>query len=349
MLQPCTSLWGKAEIRDELPRIEVFEDVVYLPYKHRGAWGLFDADRKVIEPSVDRCRDGETPNQKTEWPAEIGAVDDTAPADEYLYLGCMNLHYGHFIINTLARYWSLPVDRPPGLPLLCHGPGRTADWRRFKPVARVLSNLGLQVEELSTFDRPMRIRRVVVPHTSLREQAYAHRIFGKLCRRIGSPLLADHVPQIDARPIYLSKLKMKSGVGRFLQEDVFTDTFAKAGFDIVFPEELTFKEQLRLFASRPVVAGTMTSAFHTSIFSRPGCRIVGLSPIPQVNSNFALIDKLNGNKASYFYAPGTTYSNGGGFLTSASVSDGRGAADALVTLARRSPPCVEMPDTQSPD
>ncbi len=66
-----------------------------------------------------------------------------------------------------------------------------------------------------------------------------------------------------------------------------------------------FSEQVRLFATRRVVLGSVGSALHTAIFAPPGRRVIGLSHAPRINPTFRLVDVLAGNRVAYLHQPGT--------------------------------------------
>jgi len=60
-------------------------------------------------------------------------------------------------------------------------------------------------------------------------------------------------------------------------------------------------EGIGLFAGRPIVAGTVASAFYVSLFCRRPAPMLMLSPSPIVNPTFPMLDAAAGQEARYFY------------------------------------------------
>jgi capsular polysaccharide biosynthesis protein len=180
-----------------------------------------------------------------------------------------------------------------------------------------------------SFDRPVRIARLVVPHTSLRQNVFGHRAFADLCRRIGARLLPEP-PPVEMRPAYLSKTGLPGGLRRIVNEAGIEALLAAEGVEIVHPERLSFAQQLALFAGRRTVLGTAGSAFHTALFVQPAGRAVVLSPRPSINSNYVLFDRLGGADTGYWFAEGTELVEDDRFLRGFHVPDPQAVGRALV-------------------
>lgn len=321
----CTSLWGTSDWIEADPSIRHLREATYLPYSSEGAWGLFAHGARVSEYGRD--------------PAPGEAPPDLAEAAEdgpFLYTGPIATHYGHFLVYTLPRLWPLASwsnsrQGPPRL--LCHPPGPRRSWLGLDYVAAILGRLGRGPEDIVAFDRPVRLRDVVVPEPSLVEQTSMHALFARLCREIGRPFWEEAEVDREARPLYLSKTKLRAGVARIANEQAIVDELEDRGVEIVHPETLAFAEQIRLLSSRRIVMGSAGSAFHTVAFAAPGRRLVGLNWQPALNANFALLDRVNGASARYYCPHGARYGEAKGWELSWSVADPRGVAAALLQRA----------------
>jgi Domain of unknown function (DUF4422) len=105
-----------------------------------------------------------------------------------------------------------------------HGPANPDHWFGRPFIKAIFNALGLVREDFVTFDRPTLIPRLIVPLASLREQHSVHAVFGELCARIGRNLLGAEHSLRDARPVYLSKAALTSGVGRIVNEIASIET-----------------------------------------------------------------------------------------------------------------------------
>lgn len=278
------------------PPLRVVDDALYVPHSPDGFWGL-------ISGGVQHAAEAPEP------PADAAVLPPPAePSGEtYLYLGLMVEHYGHFVCDVLAWAWPLLGRRGPRPRLLCHSERPRAEWETLDFLRTTLGGLGYAPADLVTFDRPTRLRQVIVgPPAFQTDRAWT--VFGDLCRRIGEPIWRGAAVDSVERPVYLSKSRLRSGVVRMVNEPALEEELARRGVDIVYPEELPFAEQVRLFATRRLVMGTAGSALHSSIFAPPGRRILALHWEERLRSTFALLDRLGGTEARYYIPSGTRLS-----------------------------------------
>ena len=317
----CRHLHGACVVHQGLPPIETHDDVVYLPNtaEHGAAWGIFGADRQLVPiTGFHRGPVRHLAMQAASTGFDVGAVTETAPEPVYLYGGAIHTHYGHFLLSTLSRLWPLAV--PGSLPstvlggvrpkILCNAGDDPAAWFAHPHIGFCFTHLGLTPQDFVRFDRPVRLRRLIVAQPAFEELSAAWPAFATLGHAIGDAALAgnraarstlDNHAARRTTPAYLSKTRLTSGVWRFSNEDAVVETLARHGVDIVFPEQLSLTEQIRIFAEREVVLGTVSSALHTSILASGCARIVGLNFQENLVSNYPLMDAVNAAPSRYLY------------------------------------------------
>ena len=167
------------------------------------------------------------------------------------------------------------------------------------------------------------------------EQYWIYSLYRDLCIKAGrGAWTPEEVDSIET-PVYLSKSRLKLGVGRFQNEDVIEDVVRSAGIDIAYPEEFNFQDQIKLFATRKLIVGPTGSAFHTALFAPAGRNILCYNPTKEINANFALIDKVCQNNSQYYVQPGMTYEHTNDFITVVNPANAHQLGDDLVELARR--------------
>lgn len=80
-------------------------------------------------------------------------------------------------------------------------------------------------------------------------------------------------PRTDRR-LFISR---KAFTQRALvNEDAIAERLRPLGFEVIYPETLSFLEQVDAFHSAAIVVGSSSSALSNGLFCRPGCRILGL-------------------------------------------------------------------------
>lgn len=333
----CSTFWGSAHIHDDDPTVEIIRDGFFLPLTsvQSHSWGLFKESGEPVLAAVD-FREGSIlhPSQTLSTTMTSANLGRHAPAGTYIYGGRIHGHFGHFLINTLPRFWGIVQARTPSTPILCHGPGTPADWFAIPFIAAAFGLLGLSPRDFVTFDCPTRLRSVVVPSTSLQEQWAGHRAYSRLCRGIGERICATASVDSSDRPIYYSKSRLTTSVGTITNESEIDDTLSAAGIDIVYPETLSFADQIVLMTSRKHILGSSGSFLHTSIFCPPR-HITCLNVIEKINTNFVIVDKLAHNQATYHYPPAMqVLDHRPGFLTARYLPDAARVARDLLAILR---------------
>lgn len=294
------------EVRAEPPGLEQHEDVVFrpivqpVPWEQDPDWGVYDRHGRLIEAAA--YRRGPGPNLLGQQPRLDFDVEDLpwAPDEDYVYVGHLIQHYGHFLLSGLARLW--PLERLQGTRLLAHGPGDVRHWFTAPYLAPLLWHAGIRREQFADPREPVRVRRLTVVRPSFEEHNFAHLAYGDTTRRIGRALLEGKTLG-EGPPVYLSKTALTRGVQRFVNEPDLQERLAKAGVEIVHPERLSLSEQAALFATRPAVAGALGSALHTGVLAPGAAHVIGVSASPEVNSNFTLADRASGARATYLHFP----------------------------------------------
>jgi capsular polysaccharide biosynthesis protein len=337
-LKRCSESWGSSRLIGADPEIGHHCGVVYLPFGQGGSWGIYDLQGSLVTDTVDfHGPRGDRHHEQTAGldRARLAALDE-APESVYIYGGFINPHYGHFIVNSLARQWPRARGILPKIKILCHGPANPDHWFGRPFIKAIFNALGLTRDDLVAFDRPTLIPRLIVPLASMREQHYVHAVFGDLCARIGRNLLgAEHTVR-DARPAYLSKAGLKSGVGRVVNESRIVEVLDREGVEIIFPEQLDLPSQIRLFAERDNICGIAGSALHTQAFWPSRGKVSMISATAGPNSNFFLIDLASKLRVDYFFPPGSRVvdQGSGAFITSIEMENPEMiAADILRLLA----------------
>ena len=240
----------------ELPalRCTVHEDALLVPSASRTVYrgidgAVFDADLRPIEASLltRTWRSGRISHHPDIAGLDLGSVERVeAP---HLYGGYFFDHFGHFLLESLARTWAVEEVGP--MPFAWASGDPPNAWQR-----EVLVLLGLDVPHAFP-RRPTLFRRLVIPEPG-------YRIQGEFHPRHARFLACDVPPDGTGERVWLSRteapLRHRSRGEAALQE-----ALEARGWRIVHPQRLTVAEQLRLLAGPGVVAGLEGSAFHAAI------------------------------------------------------------------------------------
>lgn len=328
----CDVKWGEDAVKSGHPQVAMLHDAVFMPNGER--FGIFDCEGRIVPAAIDFRTPQLLSKQSLATRVELSEVTRTAPDALYIYCGYMNPHFGHFLINTLSRFWDVAYLRGTRAKFVYHGVDIAAMYT-LPFVKAIFGSMGLIPEDFVTFDTPTRLTNLIVPDTSFQEQRAGFMCFRDLCLDLGRKLSPKREAEPNDRPIYYSKSRLQSGVGGFDNEGEFEEGMAAMGVDIVYPETLSLAEQIRLLNGRSLVFGTAGSFLHNTIFCESQARFVILNPSLQINTNFTIIDKLTGSDVTYYYPEDMQVlpsEDRKGFLTLRSIPNARARAEELFSL-----------------
>jgi capsular polysaccharide biosynthesis protein len=287
----------------------------------------------VYDASGRLCELAQRPGARLLWraadPARVIPHQDALQLDgRVASLGHYMTQYGHFILESLSRFWSLDdhgdfdwfVFQPFVHPL--YAP------EEFEPLRVALACFGVDPARIVFADRDLSIAELVVPMplVAVYESIHRHqrRIYDRIARFCASALVDGEVPG-DAERVYLSRRRYRNVVNRFrpprrehlrerllsrllfnkrfeplapvINEDDVEALFVGRGFRVFHPEALSFVDQVNLYRGASVIAGFAGSALHNALFMREGGSALVLntpSAFPDFHRNQALCAELAG-------------------------------------------------------
>ena len=236
----------------------VVEDVVVNPTIRiasrpgRLLMGVVDAHGDEVEGTLLNRRAGE---QGALVPAGVFAPASGEVVPEGIYAGPLYFHFGHFLLESLARTWY--AARHPDVPLVWAG---QHTWQRMPLRSwqrEILDILGLQ-NPLRVVTDPTRFARLHVPDLGYRYDDLFHPEHAAFLARHEGPA------QVLGERLWLSRSRIDTEV-RDLNGRAVERRLQAAGWTVAHPERLGLRAQLDALAKAEVVAGEEGSAFHAVV------------------------------------------------------------------------------------
>ncbi|SDO53785.1 Capsular polysaccharide biosynthesis protein [Methylobacterium phyllostachyos] len=196
--------------------------------------------------------------------------------------GLQSRNYGHWFSEFVPRMLCYNDPRcPDGIPLCIddHMPGTHEEIlslldTRNRPVIKLpprpvsFGTLGMApVPAFFPFD--------MKPRQTFYDTIWPADIFGMIRERILERARERGVlSERNDRRLFISR---KAFTQRVLEnEQEVADRLRPLGFEVIYPETLSFLEQVALFHSAALVVGSSNSSLNNALFARPGCQILGL-------------------------------------------------------------------------
>lgn len=188
-------------------------------------------------------------------PPEMPEEISPAPVEEAIYGGFLIPHFGHFMLEGLARLW---YAKNSDLPIIwaCPTPASGA-WRET-----VYTALGIAPDRFIFPKSPVSVKKLHIPEAGFKIRNAFHPSHAAF---LG--VFPPRKTPFDGKKIYLSRARFQSKIFNLQNEDKLVSHLQTLGWDILHPETLPIEDQIALFSSAKVIAGVEGSAFHTAIFS----------------------------------------------------------------------------------
>lgn len=218
-------------------------------------------------------------------------------AGEYTYLGWLFGHYGHFLTESLSRFWYCFDDACPRK-YLVH-----ANYRSLsefpKHVIAVLSAFGIGERNLIIVREPLIVDRLHCPAPALRCDdsfgAHMSDVYKHISKHSGFKLSEGK------RKVYLSRASLPGDARQFNEGEIRT-IFEKFGFETISPECLSFEDQLAVYSDCTHLAGPVGSGMHNAVFMAPRSEVFIVAPNNFLFRNDCLLSAACGYPLNYFIA-----------------------------------------------
>lgn len=220
-----------------------------------------------------------------------------------IFIGTLYSVFGHVITDDLKKLWFLHSEL--GKELM----SKDVDviyitWHRQELksyVSHVFSLADVCLEKAKRIDTPTRYNHIYVPEDSLLYRGgrlcYTKE-FRKIIECVGAKVPLEDASLVDK--VYLSRTALHDW--RDYGEKPVEAAFAKLGYTIVHPEQLTFEQQIALYRRTKEIASTEGSLSHMFLFCRPQTKVVILKKANYINEYQMMINAFSNVNAIYIDA-----------------------------------------------
>ncbi len=220
-------------------------------------------------------------------PQAIEAAPAAAPATEsrhgevVVLCGPAYRMYGHWLVDFLPR---LHVLTHLGLDLRTLSyllPGDIAPFAR-----QWLRLLGIADHQVTTYDvgtETCHVAQALVP-TAFRGDGRANTLLASAARSLATAVLdtiavpghAGMHRDVPPRRLFVSRRNWNNDSRTLTNAAQVEAQLAEDGFEIVYPEEMSIPDQVRMFSEAGIMVGEYGSGLHNSIFCGPNATVVAL-------------------------------------------------------------------------
>jgi capsular polysaccharide biosynthesis protein len=274
----------RVHLRGSEPEVSTVDGAVYLPEELSGR---MSARRGELGHSL---------------PHSSPLVYEREVDEEVVYLGWLFNHYGHFLMQSLARTWVLPqVDSSSKV--LFHHPSLTR-WQPKGWALRMLENFGVPPERILTLNVPTRVHRMIVPEPLFEPRGIAedhtvraHQAMARPYQAVAERIAGDVRP--SSQPVYLSRRLLPPSQRTIVGEDDLEAVLCENGFRIAYTETMSFEEQVRLVNEHADIFSNAGSAAHNVLLSLHGPRLHLLTHAFRFSPDYYLYARVSGAPTTF--------------------------------------------------
>lgn len=281
---------NKTMIRQEKLNIIEYEEAFAIPGAQR-IINVYDRNGNFV-PYTSKRRYGKAEYSVPDTPIQIREDEFEYYDEDVVYLGFLRGHWGHFIVDSTVRFWALLREECGGKRILLTIEGMEAFCYQL------FEKLGIDKNRLLFLDRKARFRKILVPELSYFPGKYVTKEYLEPFEKVASVVELDR-PVYDK--IYLSRVRFSRGK-KELGEESIEDIFAANGFRILYPEELSFEEQVWYYKNCKVMVTTNGTVAHNVVYAGNDVELIVLKRFPEENVHQYAMNLVKGIKVTYLNA-----------------------------------------------
>jgi hypothetical protein len=262
--------------------------------------GLLATDRVVAPDTYRHNQYRRLRNRATDEIAPRFAVM-RAPTDDIAFLEGTYVHldneqrghFGHLMTEQVSRFWSWHRAKelyPDAKVLLAINKERELrDWE-----LQVYAAGGIAADDIEFVRGPVRVEHVVSGTPMLSNPDYVHPAIVPIWQSLGDNLVSASGTGRDLpRRFFASRRLDKRSCHNAPEVE---DVFARRGFAVLYPEELTLGDQVRLFRDAEVIAGFVGSGLFSMCFAHRPTRVITIGSTAYSARNEYLFAALLGHR-----------------------------------------------------
>lgn len=273
---------------------QYFTDAIIMPsQKNNTGWkegGVFTSEGQFI---LSSSLNGMLPSSV----ADVNSYTIKHSNNTIIFVGTFYSLWGHAITDSIKKIWFLFTEE--GRLLLKNGAkiGFIFHDEGDSYTLNVIEKTGIDPNDIVEIKEPTQFKNVYIPDNSIiykpeDETRYFTKEYTEIINRIINCYNLTYTPQIKEKynKVYFSRRKIYQN-GRDWGENNIERIFRYLGYKIMYPEKLSFFEQIHILRNCSHFATTEGSISHTIIFCKPHTKIELIRKCNRLNFHQLMINE----------------------------------------------------------
>ena len=252
-----------------------------------GHGGVLDAEKQFVKASeMNAYAKYAVPvteqDEKEIYLGEGYTIDDNNVEyldEEIVYLGYINNHWGHFLIDCSTRLYYYTEHRNENYKY-AFVVNENENYQAIAPIRRFFQLLGIS-EQLIFIHKVTQCKKIIIPEQGYMINSYYSRQFLHVFETVAESVDCSRYPSYEK--VYYSRNQFKKAKRTEIGENILLDLFSKNGFTIVSPEQLTLDEQIAIVRNTKLLCGIIGTLGHNMLFARPKQHMILVNKTHNIN------------------------------------------------------------------
>lgn len=192
-----------------------------------------------------------------------------------IYGGHYYQHWGHFLVNTLARswYWIESIENIDQIVFIADNKEHTKMVGNFKELIELA---GLK-DKIIIINEPTLFEKLIVPQLALNHVSYSNE-FTSLFKHLIDAATKDSKQKEWPQKVFLTRSKLKNAQLNEINIDLIDRFFLNNGYEILSPERMSLRELIGYLQNAKSIVSICGTLSHNFLFA---CR----------EADFAIIER----------------------------------------------------------
>lgn len=285
---------------DSLLGTRIFPNAFIAPYV-----GWEDSIGCLLDETGNIIKDSEC----LEWKEsdQFYRVKDAVKEDGVaVYLGFLLTGFGHSYTDNLRKLWFVKTDLFQSLVASGALVVYTTSWNAPLPdiLYDVFKLAGFDLSSARHITALTQFDKVYIPDNCFKS-GDAGRIYSKEFEDLIN-CIKSGIPNNDNKSypqkVYFSRSKFSKNLNKEFGEKSIERVFSRLGYDIIYPEDYSFAEQIHFVRNCDSFAATEGSVAHLSLFCNPQTHVILLNKANYLNFHQLLINEYADLDVTYIEA-----------------------------------------------
>lgn len=216
--------------------------------------GVLDAKGHMVEQSISWSRSNDRVNQAPAIPASSRRM-----VGRYIFGGVLYGHFGHFIVESLARMWALDAEGVEAQGMIFTPKVLTLNEKVVPKLQHLAALLGLRVP-IVVAREPLQVDELYVPAQGfgMNDLIEGSEVFRDFINRHAGKSVTPNGPE----KLYISRSQLPRDRGSVLGEYKLEEYLQAEGYEIFHPQRHDPEEQIARYKAAKLIIGVDCSPIH---------------------------------------------------------------------------------------